>query len=98
METFFTQVFDQSDILHSGPCTVVEVLCGNLDGINDPRVSLHNSTDNTGDEYIPEVPLDGTRKGFQGLTRNFKQYFPKACYVEIEDNQVRVTVCWRPGM
>ena len=98
MGAFFTKVFDASGILHNGPCTVVEVLCGNMDGVNDPRLSLHNSTDNSGDEYIPENPLNASQSGFNGLTRAFKQYFSTACYVEIEDQQLRVSVCWRPGM
>lgn len=98
METFHTKVFDSSGILHNGPCTVVEVLCGNMDGVNNPRISLHNSTDNSGDEFIPEVPLNASQEGWNGLTRAFKQYFPTACYVEIEDNQLRVAVCYRQGM
>ena len=98
METFFFKVFDASGILHNGPCVVAGYFAGNMDGVNDPRVSFHNSTDNSGDEYIPEHPLDASQKVLNGATFGCKGYFPTACYVEIEDQQLRISVLWRPGM
>ena len=62
------------------------ILCGMLigtDGSNNPTITVHNSTDNSGTEVVPTAEYDATAIGLNGYAPGYGKSCKNGIYVVI---------------
>ena len=51
-----------------GPCDILGIYIGGMDGTNDSTVSFYDNTSGSGDEVIPTATYDASALGLNGVT------------------------------
>lgn len=70
-----------SGSVSSKPCHVFAILAGG-DGVNNYTISIHDSTDNSGDKKIPDCTHKASDLGWKGVAP-YEFACNTACYCDI---------------